>query len=100
MHEFPERPTDPGYQIVRKFVIRGRRTSIRMERIFWQVMETISRKERKKINELISEIDDRREGGDLAAAVRVFAVSYFKSTCMPDETLDLDPDGDENVTIH
>lgn len=102
MREFPDRPSDPGHQIVRRFVVRGRRTSIRMERIFWQVMERISRKERRKINDLISEIDRRREGLDLTAAIRVFAVSYFKSACLPDEEFDLSPEDEHagKVTLH
>lgn len=72
------RPAQPQSQVTRNVVIRGRRTSIRMESIFWQLIDSISGIREMSLNDLLSEIDARRGSANLTAAARVFAVVYFK----------------------
>jgi predicted DNA-binding ribbon-helix-helix protein len=68
----------PGSRVGRKVVVCGRRTSIRMESIFWQLLETIAKMEQREVNDLFSEIDRQRGPLNLTAAVRLFIVVYFK----------------------
>lgn len=78
-----DRSSGPGSRVGRKVVVCGRQTSIRMESIFWQLIETISKMERRDVDDLLSEIDRRRGPLNLTAAVRLFTVSYFKDMPPP-----------------
>ncbi|HEV7370118.1 ribbon-helix-helix domain-containing protein, partial [Arenibaculum sp.] len=71
-------PTDPNARITRNVVIRGRRTSIRLESAFWELVESVSRAEGLKVGDLLSEIDGRRGPLNLAAATRLFVASYVR----------------------
>jgi len=64
--------------VTRNIVIRGRRTSVRMEAAFWDGLAEIAQREGLTLNDLCEKIDDARlEGGNLTSAIRVFVQSYF-----------------------
>ncbi|HEV7370702.1 ribbon-helix-helix domain-containing protein [Arenibaculum sp.] len=77
------RSANPQSQVTRTVVVRGHRTSIRMESVFWHLIESISTTEGLGVDDLLSEIDARRGQLTLTAAVRVFAVTYFKDAPPP-----------------
>ncbi|MBI1272966.1 MAG: hypothetical protein GC131_02635 [Alphaproteobacteria bacterium] len=65
--------------VSRNYRVNGRRTSIRLERIFWNAFEDAARRERHDVAELCSNIDRRRDKGiSLTAAVRLFVINYYR----------------------
>nr|WP_295828336.1 ribbon-helix-helix domain-containing protein [uncultured Azospirillum sp.] len=64
--------------ICRNLVINGRRTSIRMERGFWEALEEVARDRKLTIADLVSEADEVRSGAPLTRTLRVLAVSHFR----------------------
>jgi predicted DNA-binding ribbon-helix-helix protein len=64
--------------VTRNIVIRGKRTSVRMEAAFWDGLAEIAQREGLALNDLCEQINDARlEGGNLTSAIRVFVQSYF-----------------------
>lgn len=63
-------------QVQRNVVVRGRRTSLRMERVLWETFEAIARQEKTTISALCSMIDDVRGTSSLTSSVRVFITLY------------------------
>lgn len=63
----------------RNVTLRGQRTSIRIRNREWQAMLDIAAREGRTVSEIIMEIDIRRGDACLAAAVRVFAIAYFRT---------------------
>lgn len=58
-------------------IVAGHQTSVTLENIFWQSLQTIARFEGKSLNKLVTEIDRNRVGG-LSSAIRVFVLLHFK----------------------
>ena len=55
----------------------GHRTSVSLERAFWEALSDLARARRISINRLIGEIDrDRR--GNLSSAIRVYVLEALK----------------------
>lgn len=73
-------PADPHTRVLRNVVVRERRTSVRMERVFWLLIEEAAKAEGMSIDALLSEIDIRRGPLNLTAAARLFAVTYAGNT--------------------
>lgn len=59
----------------RSVVVSGHRTSISLERAFWDCLREIAAQRSLTINELVSEIDASR-AGNLSSAIRVFVLKY------------------------
>jgi len=61
-------------------LIAGRHaTSISLEHEFIEALKEISKKQKKCLNDLITEIDSVRQGENLSSAVRVFILKEFKN---------------------
>ncbi|WP_375342066.1 ribbon-helix-helix domain-containing protein [Yoonia tamlensis] len=56
--------------------LRGHRTSVSLEDIFWQKFRKIAAENGKTINGLAAEIDEGRGDIGLASALRVFVLEY------------------------
>jgi predicted DNA-binding ribbon-helix-helix protein len=65
--------------VKRSVVIGGHKTSVSLEEAFWDGMKEISRERGKTISELVSEIDDRRQQGNLSSALRLFVLDHFRT---------------------
>jgi len=69
--------------VKRSVTLAGHRTSISLEKEFWEALQTIRQQRGISTNELISEIDQARaaEAYDvgLSSAVRVYVLKYFQS---------------------
>ncbi|OWJ68562.1 ribbon-helix-helix domain-containing protein [Inquilinus limosus] len=64
--------------LTRNVMVRGRRTSIRLEAAFWSTLDEILERERINLNGLVHRIDAAHRGrSNLSAAVRVFIYSYI-----------------------
>ena len=72
--------------VSRNIRVNGRRTSIRLEHAMWQAFEDIAARENNPIRTLCTIIDERRRGGNLTAAVRLFIIGYFRIAAAKAET--------------
>jgi predicted DNA-binding ribbon-helix-helix protein len=61
----------------RSLTIAGHRTSIALEPEFWAGLEDMANSRQLPLPDLIFEIDEKRESGNLASALRVAVLSYF-----------------------
>lgn len=64
--------------ICRVMTINGRRTSVRMERRFWEALEDVAQHRRLTMAALVSQIDERRGAAPLTRVLRITAVSHFR----------------------
>ena len=61
-------------------VIAGRHsTSISLEDEFLTELENIARQKRVSINQLVTEIDSKREHENLSRAIRIYILRYLKN---------------------
>jgi predicted DNA-binding ribbon-helix-helix protein len=66
------RPTDLSKH---SLVIAGHRTSISLERAFWEALQAIARQREVSIASLVATIDAARGEANLSSALRVFVLS-------------------------
>lgn len=69
--------------LCRNVKVDGRRTSIRMEPVLWDCLSEISRREDRAVNDVVTQIDQRRGDSALTAALRVFILAYFREASRP-----------------
>jgi predicted DNA-binding ribbon-helix-helix protein len=61
----------------RSLTLRGHRTSVSLERAFWDAFRALARAEGKTLNALAAEIDERRgASAGLASAIRVHVLRW------------------------
>jgi predicted DNA-binding ribbon-helix-helix protein len=71
--------------LVNRNVFVGRhRTSVRLEPAMWDALAEICRREDLSLHELCGLIDARRNASSLTAAIRVFALTYFRAAATED----------------
>lgn len=73
--------TDIGTSDVKRSVtISGHRTSISLERPFWDVLKELACAEKTSVNELVRRIDTARGGkGSLSSAIRVYVLDALRN---------------------
>ena len=64
--------SDHRRPVKRSLTIRGHRTSVSLEDIFWDAFRAIAAKDGKTINGLAAEIDANRGDIGLASALRIY----------------------------
>jgi predicted DNA-binding ribbon-helix-helix protein len=69
----------PSTLINRNVTVMGRRTSVRLEQPMWDALEEMCRRERKVLNQVVTEIEQDRQESSLTAAIRVTIMLYFKT---------------------
>ena len=57
----------------RSFRLSGHKTSLSLERIFWELLKSEAAAQKRSMTDLIAEIDDSRNCG-LSRAVRIYLV--------------------------
>lgn len=71
-HHAPEsRPTDLSKH---SLVVAGHRTSISLERAFWEALQKIARERQMSIAALVASVDADRGDANLSSALRVFVL--------------------------
>ncbi len=80
-HTTPTAPTDSRPTDMQKHsvTVAGHRTSISLERVFWDAIQLIARKKGVSLNRLIAQIDAARtdhQTGNLSSAIRVFVLEH------------------------
>ena len=61
----------------RSVVVAGHRTSVSLEPIFWDQLREIASQRRISVNELVTLIDQQRNGS-LSSAIRVFVLENVR----------------------
>jgi len=61
----------------RSVVVAGHRTSVSLENVFWDHLRMMAKARRVSINELVTEIDQSRDGS-LSSAIRVFILNDLR----------------------
>lgn len=59
----------------RSVSLHGHKTSVSLERAFWNVLEQAAKDQNMSLSQLIREIDEKRQGA-LASALRLYALRY------------------------
>jgi predicted DNA-binding ribbon-helix-helix protein len=62
----------------RSFTIKGHRTSITIEREFWDALRQAAASEQTTLAALVAAIDRERGAAGLSSAVRVWLLDYFR----------------------
>jgi predicted DNA-binding ribbon-helix-helix protein len=65
--------------VIHNVVVAGRRTSVRLEPVMWEALQEIVRQQETNVNQLVTEIDRRRNSSSLTAAIRVYIVDFYRS---------------------
>ena len=52
-------------------------TSISLEEEFWQELQDIAKEKKSTINQLVTEIDSKREHENLSSAIRVYILKHL-----------------------
>ena len=64
--------------VKRSIVIAGHRTSISLEDTFWNALKDVAKTRNETLSEIIATIDDKRRGGNLSSAIRVFVLDHYR----------------------
>jgi predicted DNA-binding ribbon-helix-helix protein len=59
----------------RSLSLKGHRTSIALEKAFWEILEDAAKTQNLSLPQLINEIDEKRTG-NLASALRLYVLQY------------------------
>ncbi len=54
-------------------------TSISLEQEFWDEFQKIAQEKNLSINQLVTEIDSKRELENLSSAIRIYILNYLKN---------------------
>ncbi len=68
-----------GRPVKRSLTLRGHRTSVSLEDVFWKSFKDIANEDGKTINGLAVEIDEQRGNIGLASAIRVYVLVRLTS---------------------
>jgi predicted DNA-binding ribbon-helix-helix protein len=64
--------------VKRSIVIAGHRTSISLEDSFWKALKQIAKQRGETLSDIVAAIDDKRDGGNLSSAIRVFVLEHYR----------------------
>lgn len=64
--------------VKRSIVVAGHRTSISLEDAFWKALKEIAGERGATLSSLVATIDDKRRGGNLSSAIRVFVLDHYR----------------------
>ena len=67
-----------GKPVKRSVIIAGHRTSVSLEREFWNELRRLARDDGVSVNDLVTRIDRVRTGG-LSSAIRVRVLARFRA---------------------
>jgi predicted DNA-binding ribbon-helix-helix protein len=62
----------------RSIVIDKHKTSVSLEDQFWAALKTIAAEKHLTLSELVSDIDNQRQQGNLSSALRLFVLGWYR----------------------
>jgi predicted DNA-binding ribbon-helix-helix protein len=72
----------------RSVVVAGHKTSVSLEDAFWNAMKDIASQRDIALSDLITEIDSKRQHGNLSSAIRLFVLGFYRDQIVERETRD------------
>ena len=69
----------PSTLINRNVTVPGHRTSVRLEAAMWDALHHVCERERKSLNDMVTEIARDQVESSLTAAIRVYVMNYFRA---------------------
>jgi predicted DNA-binding ribbon-helix-helix protein len=63
----------------RSIVVGGHKTSVSLEEAFWSGIKEIADARRITMSNLVSEIDRKREQGNLSSAIRLQVLAHYRN---------------------
>jgi predicted DNA-binding ribbon-helix-helix protein len=63
----------------RSIVLNGHKTSVSLEKEFWDALREIATLQNAKLARLVEQIDQARDGGNLSSAIRVFLFNHLRA---------------------
>jgi predicted DNA-binding ribbon-helix-helix protein len=79
MKSHPVRAASNPHLPIRNVIVKGRRTSVRLEPAMWDALQEIVTLQGQTVNQLLTEIDRRRGHASLTSAIRVYIVEFYRS---------------------
>jgi predicted DNA-binding ribbon-helix-helix protein len=79
--------------VKRSIVVAGHKTSVSLEEAFWNGMKEISGLRNMTLSELVGEIDNNRQQGNLSSAIRLFVLDHFKNRAASGSSEPKQPEG-------
>ncbi len=70
--------------ISKNITVKGRRTSIRLEKENWRALEEICQREAMDVHQLCSLVETHRHISNRTSAIRAFIVSYYRAAATDD----------------
>ncbi|MAM34753.1 MAG: aryl-sulfate sulfotransferase [Micavibrio sp.] len=65
--------------VKRSVTLHGHRTSITLEKPFWEELQKIAEAQSKSVNKIIAEIDEKRGANSLSSALRLYVLGIALS---------------------
>jgi predicted DNA-binding ribbon-helix-helix protein len=69
--------------IKRSIVRNGQKTSVSLEKEFWEGLREIASVQNTKLSALVRQIDLGRQGNNLSSAIRVFVFNQLRTQTTP-----------------
>jgi predicted DNA-binding ribbon-helix-helix protein len=69
----------------RSIVVGGHKTSVSLEEAFWSGIKEIADARRITMSNLVSEIDRKREQGNLSSAIRLQVLAHYRNQIPPSD---------------
>ncbi|MEP3280359.1 MAG: ribbon-helix-helix domain-containing protein [Stappiaceae bacterium] len=66
--------------VKKSFTLHGHRTSIALEREFWEALQLMASARTCALSALITQIDGTRQEAPLASSLRIAALSHFRQS--------------------
>jgi predicted DNA-binding ribbon-helix-helix protein len=82
------RPANGRALVCRNLLVRGRRTSVRMEGAMWEALGEICQREDQSHHNMASLVDSARGDGSLTGSLRLFIMLYFRAAAHAAEHAD------------
>jgi predicted DNA-binding ribbon-helix-helix protein len=67
----------------RSIVVGGHKTSVSLEEAFWSGIKEIAGARSITMSDLVSEIDRKRDQGNLSSAIRLQVLAHYRSQIAP-----------------
>jgi predicted DNA-binding ribbon-helix-helix protein len=69
----------------RSIVVGGHKTSVSLEEAFWSGIKEIADARRITMSNLVSEIDRKRDQGNLSSAIRLQVLAHYRNQIPPSD---------------
>src|SRR5207248_11718115 len=74
--------------VIRNIVVRGKRTSVRLEPEMWEALQEIVQMQGLTINQLVTQLNRRRSDSSLTSTIRVYIVEFYRSRPVTPSTVE------------